>query len=276
MGKDRTVFFISDGTGITASNMGHSLLTQFPDIEFNKITRPFINTPEKAHELMTEIDEYQQREAQIPLLFTTIVNGDIAKIIHNSNTTVIDFFSHSIKKLEVALETPSSHSIGLTHGMQNLHVYNTRIDAMNFALACDDGTGLQHYKHSDIILVGASRCGKTPTSLYLALQFGIYAANYPFTAEDNSLQQLQLPDSLKTHKKKLFGLSIDPHHLHSIRSQRRANSTYASLRQCQREVETIESLYTKENIPFLDTSSRSIEEISTTIMEEMGLERKNF
>jgi regulator of PEP synthase PpsR (kinase-PPPase family) len=148
----------------------------------------------------------------------------------------------------------------------------SRIDAVNFALDNDDGSKIKHYDKADIILVGVSRSGKTPTCLYLALQFGIKAANYPLTEED--LQNFSLPDVLKPHKHKIFGLTIDPERLAAIRNERKANSRYASLAQCYYETEEVEHLYQQEQISFLSTTDLSVEEISTKIMQKAKIKRK--
>ena len=149
-----------------------------------------------------------------------------------------------------------------------------RIDALNFTLSNDDGVSVKHYPSSDIIVLGASRSGKTPTCLNLALQYGVRAANYPLSTED--VLNGTLPEFLAPFKAKMFGLTISPNRLHRIREKRRPGSSYASLNQCQTEVRTIEALYQHEDIPYIDTSLVSIEEICTTIMETMKIERRSI
>ncbi len=267
------VYFISDGTGITAATLGNSLLTQFRQIEFERTTLPFIDTVEKAQDTLAEINRCCEDREQQVLIFATIVDPEIRRIISQSQGVLLDFFNTFIQPIENALGAKSSHDIGLTHSMQNSHTYNHRIDAVNYALSSDDGSGIQHYDSADIILVGVSRCGKTPTCLYMALQFGILAANYPITEED--MDNHGLPKCLLPHRKKLFGLSIDIEQLCEIRNKRRPNSRYASLAQCRLEVETVETLFDNEGLSFIDTSTRSIEEISATIIREMGLKRQD-
>ncbi len=268
----RTVYFVSDGTAITAETLGRSLLTQFQAIDFQYVVLSFVDSPEAVQKAIQRINETPDDTP--PLVFSTLVDPATASMLQQAKAEVIDLFGTFIKPLEKALNTPSSHSMGLSHSMQNKETYQCRIDAINYAINCDDGAGRHNYKNSDIIIVGVSRCGKTPTSLYLALQFGLKAANYPFTADD--MDYLKLPDFLKIHRNKLFGLTINPQRLHSIRSERRPNSHYADKNQCQREVKQVEQLFIHESIPYLDTSHHSIEEICATILTIKGLKRQFF
>lgn len=268
----RTVFFISDGTGITAETLGHSLLTQFEEIEFTKVTIPYLDSIEKAENAVQQINLAAENDKQKPLVFSTLVNPDIRKLIDNCRCLVLDFFKTFIDPLEEELKIESTHRVGRMHGLVDYKAYTLRMEAVNFALNQDDGLRPQNYHKADLIVVGVSRCGKTPTCLYLALQFGLNAANYPFT--DDDIHHLELPEVLQNFKNKLFGLTIDPHRLHLIRQERRPNSKYASLHQCEIEVQKVENFYKKENIPFLSSTTRSIEEISSSILVMMGLKRK--
>ena len=125
-----------------------------------------------------------------------------------------------------------------------------------------------------MILVGVSRCGKTPTSLYLAMQYAIKAANFPLIPED--FDRGQLPATLQPYRKKLFGLTIQPERLSEVRNERRPGSQYASLEQCRDEVAAAERMMRREGISWLSTTTKSIEEISTTIMEEVGLSTRSY
>ena len=267
----RTVFFISDGTGITAQTLGHSLITQFDQIEFAQVAIPYIDTPEKAHAVFERINLTHQQDGQKPLVFSTLVNANIYHIIQKCTGLCLDFFQTFIVPLEVELNTPSSHSIGRSHS-SNKKAYTSRIDAINFTLSTDDGINTHQYKEAELILVGVSRSGKTPTSLYLALQYGIRTANYPITEEDFDAHQL--PKILLPYRQKLFGLTIEPNRLHAIRTERRPSSRYASLEQCQHELRIVEQLFMQANIPYLNTTKLSIEEIATKIMVSLGIERQ--
>jgi len=268
----RSVFLISDRTGITAEAVGRSLLTQFEHVDFMLRTLPFIDTPEKADAAVAQIDAIAERDGLRPLLFSTLIDPDIRKIVSRSKGLLLDPFDAFIGILETELQTPSTHTIGRSHGMGNEASYKERIDAVNYALSHDDGATTDHYTSADVILVGVSRSGKTPTCLYLALQFGLHAANYPITEDD--LVDTNLPKVLQPHRQHLFGLTIEPRRLHQIRTERRPDSRYADLRQCEREIHAVEAMYRRERIPYLDASHMSVEEIGTTILHRIGRERR--
>ena len=231
----RTVFFVSDGTGITAETLGHSLLAQFENVEFEESTLPYIDTVEKAEAVAKEINRVANQEgtANRPIIIDTIVDKDIRDVIARADGFMMDVFETFVGKLQTELATQAVNAIGKSHSIIDNKSYNIRIDAVHFALDNDDGARTRHYDKADLILVGVSRSGKTPTSLYMALQFGIFVGNYPLTEDD--FDDLRLPSSLREHKHKIFGLTIDPVRLSAIRNERRANSSYASLSQCQKE-----------------------------------------
>lgn len=274
MTQPRTVFIVSDRTGITAETLGHSLLTQFDAVKFNVVTVPFLNTPDKAHALVARIQDAGSDSGMKPLVFSTLVNDELRDIVSDADALVIDFFDAFIGPLERELGIASTHASGKAHGMADYASYSNRIEAMNFALANDDGVTTRHYGNADVVLVGVSRSGKTPTSLYLALQYGLYAANFPLTADD--LERGTLPKGLVPFKPKLFGLTIEPDRLAQIRNERRPDSRYAASEQVKFEVRSAEALYNENGIPCLNTTHMSIEEIATTIMHTTGLKRRNF
>ncbi|MGQ5522501.1 posphoenolpyruvate synthetase regulatory kinase/phosphorylase PpsR [Chitinimonas sp. PSY-7] len=274
MQNHRTVFFISDRTGITAEMLGHSLITQFEGIEFKRITLPFIDTLDKAHQVADRIRRTAEAEGARPLVFSTFVKDEIRDIIHISQAHVIDFFEAFIEPLEAELKQESSHTVGKSHSIENYHEYNTRIEAVNFAMAHDDGVKPSDLDSADIVLVGVSRSGKTPTCLYLALQYGIKAANYPLTPDD--FDQPGLPKPLQPFRHKLFGLTISPERLSQIRSERKPDSRYASLDNCRFEVAEAEALYRNASVPHLNTTSKSIEELASTILHKANLNRKIY
>lgn len=269
----RSAYYISDGTAITSEVFGHALLSLFP-IEFKHITIPFVETEQQAYDVLTQISESFQDSKTRPLVFYTIVNTDVRKIISNSVGINYNFLDQFVAPIEKILGVPSKPEKHRTHSIHE-KTYDIRIEAVNYALANDDGANLKNYADADIILVGVSRSGKTPTSLYLALQYGIKAANYPFTEEDFG-DVIKLNPALKRFKEKLFGLTIHPERLHQIRSERRANSKYASLQQCRMELREVEGLYRKERIPFLNSTKFSIEEISAKILATTGLQRRKY
>lgn len=273
--QQRTVFFVSDRTGITAETLGRSMMTQFDGVSFHFTRLPFLDTAEKMSEAVARINSVMAEEGTRPIVFSTLVNAELLEQMRRDcKALVLDFFDSFNAPLEAELGIKASHVMGRSHGMGNFAEYTARIEALNFALNNDDGVTTRNYNAADIILIGVSRSGKTPTSLFLALQFGIHAANYPITEED--LQVRALPEVLRPFRDKLFGLTIDPDRLHQIRNERRPNSRYANSSQCQIEVEAVESLYRKEGVRFLNTTHMSIEEIATTILHTAGLKRRLF
>lgn len=265
----RTVIYISDSTGITAETVGHSLLTQFPAMEFEPIILRYVDSEAKAREAAARINFAAQKSAQRPIVFSTLVEPAIREIIMQSDGLFMDFMAQFLQPLADEFGEPIRPSVGHTHGQEKQ--YDSRMTAVNFALQSDDGLRTQQYNEADIVLTGVSRSGKTPTCVYLALHYGIFAANYPLVEED--LENLHLPDNLKNYRQKVFGLSISADRLHRIRSERRPNSKYASLRQCQYEVRQVEALFRQCNIAYLDVTTMSVEEIATTIMTQASLEK---
>lgn len=268
-----TAYYISDSTAITAEVFGHALLSLFP-VEFEHLTFPFVETEQHAQEIVENISRSFKNSGQRPLVFYTIVNPKISTIISQSPGINYDFLTQYLSPLEKIIGVPSKPEQQRTHSIHE-KTYDLRINAVNFALANDDGANMKDYHNADIILVGVSRSGKTPTSLYLALQFGIKAANYPFT-EDDMEDTLRLPPMLKRFKEKLFGLTITTERLHAIRSERKANSRYASKAQCRTELREVENLYRKEKIPFINSTTFSVEEISAKILAITGIQRKKY
>ena len=274
MTQRRTVFFISDGTGITAQMLGHSLLTQFEGVEFNQATLPFVDSTEKAEDCLARIEAAGVDGNGQPIVFSTLVNQDVRAVVRKANALFLDFFETFIDPLEAGLGVKSSHTIGRSHSAMDKKEYHQRIEAINFAMAHDDGASHRELSQADVILIGVSRSGKTPTSLYLALQFGVKAANYPLIPED--FQRGKLPEALRMDKPKLFGLTIAPERLHEIRKERRPDSRYAALDNCRYEVEEAETLMRREGIHSINSTSKSIEEIATTILRELRIHRQVY
>jgi len=267
----RTVFFVSDRTGITAEMLGNSLLSQFEDIRFDRETLPFVDTPEKIDEVVRRINAGALAQQRRPLVFSSIVDEAMSAQLARADALVLDLFGTYIAPLESEFGAKSSHAAGRSHGIANSHEYFARIEAINFAQAHDDGASTRDLSKAQVILVGVSRCGKTPTTLYLALQFGIRAANFPLTPDD--FVDHNLPRSVLPHRDRLFGLTIDSERLSQIRGERRPGSAYASLDNCRYELREAESLMRRENVQILDVTTKSIEEIATTVMHRAHLQR---
>ena len=271
MTQPRHVFFVSDGTGITAETLGNTLLTQFEDLEFQKLTLPFVTTPEKARMTVDYINHVAEATSQKPIVFSTTVADDIRAMLRESQSLFLDLFDTYITAIETELACKSAHARGRAHGLGNVTRYNTRIDAMNYAMEHDDGQSLRALERADVVLIAPSRCGKTPTTLYLALQHSIYATNFPLTEED--LERQRLPSALQGLESKLYGLSSDAERLAQVRGERRPGSKYASLAQCAYELRQAEQLFRKLRIPYVNSANMSIEEIAATIIQEKNLRR---
>lgn len=269
---ERTVFFVSDRTGVTSETLGHSLLTQFEGIRFRPVTVPFVDSVEKAVQVSKRIDREADRTGCRPLVFTSFVHNAIRAPLLRSQGLVLDYFAQFLTPLEEELGVQSSHTLGRTHGMADATSYNSRIDATHFAMDSDDGHGVIHYDQADLILTGVSRSGKTPTCLYLALQYGVFAANFPLTEGD--MESGRLPKSLHGHREKLYGLTISAQRLIQIRSERRPGGSYSSARQVRFELRSAERMYRRHGIRHIDTTHLSIEEIASTILSETGVKRR--
>jgi [pyruvate, water dikinase]-phosphate phosphotransferase / [pyruvate, water dikinase] kinase len=267
----RTVFFVSDQTGVTAETLGHSLMTQFEGLNFRPVTLPFVSSLDKAQDAVRRIDRAALEEGLRPIIFSTLVQDDLRDVVMGANGLFLDLFSAFVGPLERELNTRSTHRAGRAHGIADLAAYTARINATNYALANDDGTG-GDYAHADVILTGVSRVGKTPTCVYMALQYGVFAANYPLTEDD--LEAGKLPPRLESFRAKLYALTIKPERLQQIRNERRPDSRYASRPQVQYELRAAEALFARYAIPSLDTTECSIEEIASRILNTTGIERR--
>ncbi len=268
-----TVFIVSDGTGITAETFAHSILSQF-DLKFRLLRLPFIDSHEKAYEAADKINSAAVLDGRRPIVFTTLVNSESNEIVKKSQALVMDMFQTFIVPLEEELQVKSSHAMGRGHQAADTDEYRNRIEAINFSLAHDDGQSNRNLEDADVILVGVSRSGKTPTSLYLAMQYGVKSANYPLIPED--FERGRLPTPLMPHKSKMFGLSIDPLRLSEIRNERRPGSKYAALENCRYEINEAEAMMRRDGIKWLSSTHKSIEEIATTVLQEIKLDRRNY
>ena len=270
----RTVFFVSDGTGITAETFGNAILAQF-EFKPRHVRLPFIDTVDKAHQVVRQVNHTAELEGRRPVVFTTLVNVEVLQVIEEGcKAMVLDMFGTFVRPLEIELGMKSSHRVGRFSDVSKSQAYHDRIEAINFSLAHDDGQSNADLEHADVILIGVSRSGKTPTSLYLAMQHGLKAANYPLIPED--FDRRQLPPALSAYRKKIFGLTIQPERLSEIRNERRPNSRYASLESCRHEVAEAEAMMRREGIRWLSTTTKSIEEIATTILQEIRPERLEY
>ena len=260
----RTAFFVSDGTGITAETFGHSILSQFEGLRLRQVRLPFIDELTKAEDVVERINQQGIVDGSRPIVFSTLVNARINAIVRTANAMFMDLIAAFVEPLEAEFGIKSTHTIGRFHSVAESETYKKRIEAIHFAMSHDDGQMHKDLDQSDVILVGVSRSGKTPTSLYLAVQHGVKAANYPLIPDD--FDRGKLPAELYRYKSKLFGLTISPERLAEVRNERRPGSRYASLETCRTEVNQAETMMRRENIPWLSSTTKSIEEIATTVM----------
>jgi hypothetical protein len=264
--QTRIVFIVSDGTGITAENFSQSILAQF-EATFKHIRVPFVDSTEKAHDAVSSINQVASKYGVQPIVFTTLVNTELNQIVSKANGLILDMFQTFVAPLEQALGIKSTHAMNRLHHNADTEAYKNRIEAINYSLAHDDGQSNKNLAEADVILVGISRVGKTPTSLYLAMQYGMKAANYPLIPED--FERGQLPQDLIPYRNKIFGLMIDAERLSEIRNERRPGSNYAKLENCRYEINEATAMMKKQSIPWVVTTSKSIEEIATTILQSM-------
>ena len=267
--SQRTVYFVSESTGITAETLGKSLLSQFPHIEFTYHQRSFINSKEKVSALVIEINKESALHSYKPLVFATMPEDDIGHILEKADCHYYEVFESFLDQIGKDLHTEPTRESGLSHGLNNEKNYDARIDALNYTLKHDDAMVLKTLGEADVIIVGVSRSGKTPTSLYLALKFGIKAANYPIT--DDDFDRNELPQVLLDNRDKLFATKIKAKRLHQIREKRRPNSQYSSLETCQREIKRAQELYDRYGLKPMDVTSQSIEELAAQIVRQLSL-----
>jgi len=268
---NRTVFFVSDGTGITAETLGHSVLSQF-ELRFKQVRLPFVDTLDKAYDATRRINEVAEVDGKAPIVFSTLVKADLSAVIRQSRAMHMDLFQTFVEPLEQELGVKSTHTIGRSHNTADSEEYKNRIEAINFSLAHDDGQSNKNLASADVILVGVSRSGKTPTSLYLAMQYGIKAANYPLIPED--FERDKLPSGLVNFKKKIFGLTIAAERLSEVRNERRPGSKYAAIENCRYEINEAEKMMRREGIRWMSSTAKSIEEIAATILQEIKPETR--
>lgn len=270
----RTIFYASDGTGVTAETLGHSILTQFEGVKFKQQRIPFIDTEDKARAAMLRINAATLAEGQKVVVFSTLMNPAVNAIVKQAQAVHMDLFQSFVEPLEIEFGVKSTHSVGRSHSAVDAQEYKDRIEAINFSLAHDDGQSHKNLADADVILVGVSRSGKTPTSLYLAMQYGVKAANYPLIPED--FERNSLPSGLAAFREKLFGLTITAERLAEIRKERRPNSTYADPANCRYEVNAAEAMMRVHGIQWLSSTTKSIEEIAVQILTELKLERRIY
>lgn len=261
-------FFVSDSTGITAETLGSALLANFPDIDVEHHTLPFVDGDDRVTEALAEVARASAAGLS-PVVFATVKQAALRARLTTAPALVIDLLSGPLARLEQAFEVRSSELPGAYHGLGDLEKYHRRMRAVEYAIEHDDGQSLRALDLADVIIVAPSRCGKTPTTMYLALQYGLLVANYPLTDDDFPTETLPRP--LAPFAARCFGLTTTPLRLTEVRTQRRPRSRYASLAQCTLELRRAEELYRRAGVPFVNSSAKSVEEMSAVILQTMKL-----
>ncbi len=266
------VFFLSDSTGISAETMGNALLIQFPDVRFERTLIPFISSVDEARQVVARLDAVLDETNRAPLVFATAANDEVRIELSKTRCQMIDFFDLHMSRVESILETRGVHAALRLHGVGDVKRYNSRMQAVEYTIEHDDGQSLRGLDKADVVLVAPSRCGKTPTAMYLALQHGLFVANYPIVEED--LDSSQLPRPVRHLRERCFGLMTTPARLSAVRQERRPGSRYASLEQCTFELRQTEAIFKLHDLPVVDSSTKSVEEISTMILQSLNTTRK--
>jgi regulator of PEP synthase PpsR (kinase-PPPase family) len=261
------VFFLSDSTGISAETMGNALLIQFPSLRFERTLIPFISSVDEARAVVARIDEALDTSPRTPLVFTTAASEEVRLELRKTRCPLIDFFDLHMQQVEEILDTPGERLAARLHGVGDIKRYNSRMQAIEYTIEHDDGQSVRGLDKADVILVAPSRCGKTPTAMYLALQHGLFVANYPIVEED--LEVTELPRPVRQLRERCFGLMTSPQRLSAVRQERRPGSQYASLEQCTFELRRTEAMFKRHRLPVVDSSTKSVEEISTMILQRL-------
>jgi regulator of PEP synthase PpsR (kinase-PPPase family) len=261
------VFFLSDSTGISAETMGNALLIQFPGLRFERTVIPFISSVEEARSVVARLDQALDSSPRTPLVFTTAASDEVRLELRRTRCPLIDFFDLHMQQVEAILGTPGERLAARLHGVGDIQRYNSRMQAIEYTIEHDDGQSVRSLEKADVILVAPSRCGKTPTAMYLALQHGLFVANYPIVDED--LEVTELPRPVRQLRQRCFGLMTSPQRLSAVRQERRPGSQYASLEQCTFELRRTEAMFKRHGLPVVDSSTKSVEEISTMILQRL-------
>ncbi len=261
----RDAYFISDSTGVTAETLGNALLANFPGVLFRRHTVPFVDSIRGAQNIAADI---RARSGE-PIIFTTVKSAQILDELAHADGVVIDLLGGHLRELETSLGTTASEQLGQFHGVGDMERYFARMRAVEYAIEHDDGQSMRALDIADVIIIAPSRCGKTPTTMYLALQYGLLVANYPLT--DDDFPSDGLPATVARYAAKCFGLTTTPLRLSQVRHERRPDSRYSSLAQCTLEIRRAEDLYRRNRVPFLNSSTKSVEEMSAVIIQSMRL-----
>lgn len=269
MWSSKDIYYISDSTGILITNLGQALLCQFPEISFHEEKIPYVKTIKEAQKTLEYI--LDKSRGRRPIIFSTIMDLEIRNLFRSPEVEFFDAFDYFLDPLEHCLEAKALRVPGFSrHG--DVLTMNKRVDAINYCLEHDDGTKVNEFDEADVILLGVSRAGKTPVSVYLATQMGLKAGNFPLT--DEYLKEQRLPQSVVRNIKRAVALTTTPEMLRSIREKRYPDSKYAKIATCIEELQLAEEIFHHHKVPIISSAGKSIEEIATQVTQEIGLARK--
>ncbi len=269
MWNSKDVYYISDSTGILATNLGQALLCQFPEINFHEEHLPFIRTVEEARQALAYILE--SSGGRRPIVFSTIMDREIMAVFDVPEVEFFDAYELFLSRLEECLEARALRVPGFSRQADNVTMAR-RVEAIHFTLDHDDGVRPSEYDQAQVILLGVSRTGKTPASVYLATQLGLKVANFPLTGD--TLARGQLPEGVLGNLRRAVGLTTRPEVLQQVRRKRYPDSRYASLTTCIDEIEQAKRVFARYRLPVVDTAGKSIEEIATQVLQELGISKK--
>ncbi|MBU0482301.1 MAG: pyruvate, phosphate dikinase/phosphoenolpyruvate synthase regulator [Proteobacteria bacterium] len=269
MWKSKDIYYISDSTGIMITNLAQSMLCQFPEISFHEEKFPYVRSVKDAKKTLEYI--LAQSLGRRPIVFSTIMDQEVRNVFRSPEVEFFDVFDFLLEPLENCLEARALRVPGFSRHGDNVTMAR-RVEAIHFCLDHDDGTRINEFDDADVILLGVSRSGKTPVSVYLATQFGLKAANFPLTVE--YLSKLDLPDGVKRNRKRAVALTTTPEHLRGMREKRYPDSRYAKLSTCTEELTQAEQIFQREKIPIINSTGKSIEELATQVTQEIGLAKK--
>lgn len=257
---------VSDSTGETIHSVARACLAQFDNVEPVEHAWPLARTENAMNVVLDGIEDKPG-----PVMYT-LVDDKLREKLRDGcrrlKVPCISVLDPVIAAFGKFLDAQPLHRIGGQHEMDA--EYFQRIEAMDWALAHDDGQRATEFDRSDVILVGVSRTSKTPTCLYLANR-GVKAANVPY------VPGIPLPDVLDQIKNALvIGLTNDPKRLVELRRARLAllqqggETPYVDPEVVRSEITEARRYFAERQWPVIDVTRRSIEETAAAIMTQLA------
>jgi regulator of PEP synthase PpsR (kinase-PPPase family) len=253
---------ISDATGETLTTMAKAAAVQYSQVRPIEHVHPLVRTPKQLERVLKEVEQSPG------IVLYTIVKSELIEAIERRCRELKVPSLHVLKPImqvfESYLGAPQTPVVAGQHMVDA--DYFRRIDALNFAMAHDDGQLPQDLNTADIIILGISRTSKTPTSIYLA-QRGYKTANLPLVPGIEPPEALTLP-----HRAFVVGLVASPERIAEIRRNRvrlladRNLDEYVDRAQITNELTYSRRLCARHGWPVIDVTRRSIEETAASII----------